>query len=273
MTLAGTVARVVIIVPARYQSTRYPGKPLALIRGAGGASKPLLERTLDVARAVTSASAVYVATDDDRVAAAATAAGAAVLKTPADCANGTERVAAALGAVADAPDFVVNLQGDALLTPPGLVDALIAHMADHPDCQVATVAIRCSPSAYRHLVEDQQAGRSGGTTVVLNRRGEALYFSKRVLPFIAPGSAAEQDPPVLLHLGLYAYRAAALARYRAAVVPDVEALEGLEQLRFLVEGVPVEVVVADPPRWDVIELNNPTDLAPIEAILAARGIS
>ena len=242
-----------------------------MVRGADGTAKPLIERSIQAARAVASA-IIYVATDDDRIAAVATAAGAEVLMTPRECANGTERVAAALDILPIAPKFVVNLQGDALLTPATLVEKLIAHMNAEPDCQVATVAVRCSSAAYDQLARDEQEGRSGGTTVVTDRRNQALYFSKRVLPYWNAGATPESTPPIMLHLGLYAYRPEALARYRAAAASAIERLEGLEQLRFLSEGIPVKVLENDPPEWDVLELNNPSDLEPIEAILAARGI-
>lgn len=265
-------AATIIVIPARYRSTRYPGKPLAAIRGASGIAKPLIQRSFEAASRVRGADSVVVATDDVRIAETARAFGAPVVMTAESCANGTERLAAA-AADLGAPDTIfVNFQGDALLTPPELVEALIAHMRANPDCDVATVAVRCSPTAYRHLVTDQAAGRCGGTTVVVDGAGRALYFSKRVLPWITPGDPAEADPPVLMHLGLYAYRRAALEAYVAAEAGTVERLEGLEQLRFLVNGVPVAVVVADPPAWDAIELNNPSDLAPIEAILAAQSI-
>jgi 3-deoxy-manno-octulosonate cytidylyltransferase (CMP-KDO synthetase) len=261
----------VIIIPARYQSSRFPGKPLAQIRGANGVSKSLIERSISAARQVPSAT-VYVATDDKRIAEIAEFVGAEVLMTSSDCANGTERVAEALEKLPNAPKFVVNFQGDALLTPANLVQDLIRHMNDDPDCQVATVAVRCSSGAYNQLVEDQTQGRVGGTTVVTDRHSNALYFSKRVLPFWNP-AAVTDEPPFLLHLGLYAYRVGALAKYRAAAASPVERSEGLEQLRFLVEAIPIKVLESAPPTWDVLELNNPSDLAPIEAILASRGIS
>lgn len=268
--LAGSAAT--IIIPARYASSRYPGKPLAAIRGVGGAAKSLIERSYLAALAIGGDTRVVVATDDERIAAAARDFGADVAMTPERCANGTERVAAAVETLGDVADIIVNFQGDALLTPPALVDRLIAFMAANPACPVATVAVRCSPSAYRYLLADQAEGRAGGTTVVLDNAGNALYFSKRVMPFIAPGHPAETDPPVLLHIGLYAYRAAALADYAAMGATVLEQLEGLEQLRFLANGIPVAVVVADAPDWDLIELNNPGDLDAIEAILAQRGI-
>ena len=262
-----------LLIPARYASSRYPGKPLALIKGASGQVKSLIQRSFEAASQVQGAGLVCVATDDSRIAEAASSFGARAIMTPEHCANGTERVAACLDELADEDGLFVNFQGDALLTPPDLVAALIAHMEANPDCPVATVAVRCSASAYQHLVADQAAGRSGGTTVVVREDGHALYFSKRVLPFIARGDPLEVAPPVLMHLGLYAYRASALQRYAATPPTQLEQLEGLEQLRFLGMGVPVFVVQADPPAWDAIELNNPTDLAPIEAILAARGIN
>jgi 3-deoxy-manno-octulosonate cytidylyltransferase (CMP-KDO synthetase) len=263
---------VAIAIPARYKSTRFPGKPLASVHGVSGVAKPLVQRSFEAAYEAGGNLPVYVVTDDQRIADVAKTFGAPVIMTPESCANGTERVAAALPAIPDGVEVVVNFQGDALLTPPELVQALVTHMRDHPLCEVATIAVRCSPSAYGHLIADQSAGRSGGTTVVVDGAGRALYFSKRVIPHILPGSAAEASPPVLMHLGLYAYRRSALKLYSETTPSPLEELEGLEQLRFLHIGVPVSVVVADPPAWDAIELNNPTDLGPIEAILAARKI-
>lgn len=262
-----------IVIPARYRSSRFPGKPLAPLTGATGLARPLIERSHEGALRVGGAASVHVATDDARIAAAVERFGGQVVMTPESCRNGTERLAAALPALPPEADVIVNFQGDGLLTPPDLVERLIAHMHAHPDCPVATVGIRCSASAYRYLVRDQAEGRVGGTTVVVDAQGDALYFSKRVLPHIAPGDAREKDPPVLLHLGLYAYRRAALAAYSAWPETDLERIEGLEQLRFLVHRIPVHVLTAEPPEWDVIELNNPDDVAPIEAILAARGLA
>jgi 3-deoxy-manno-octulosonate cytidylyltransferase (CMP-KDO synthetase) len=268
----GQATRAAIIIPARYQSSRYPGKPLAPIVGATGITKPLIQRSFESASQVSGARSVHVATDDARIADVVTAFGGSVILTPESCANGTERVAAAIESLDDDAGIIVNFQGDALLTPPHLVEDLIAHMQANPECQAATVAVRCSPSAYRHLISDQSAGRVGGTTAVIDRQGNALYFSKRVLPHIPPGDAAEQDPPVLLHLGLYAYRREALQRYLQWPATQLEQIEGLEQLRFLVHGMPFFVLQSDPPDWDAIELNNPSDRTPIEAILRSRSI-
>lgn len=261
-----------IIIPARYASTRYPGKPLARVTGASGCGKPLVQRSFEAASSVAAAGSIHVATDDERIAAEARAFGASVVMTPESCANGTERVAAALPWIPAEAEVIVNFQGDALLTPSSFVEAVINHMRAHPDCEVATVAIRCSPGTYAHLLSDQAAGRSGGTTVVVDDRRRALYFSKRVIPFIAPGSDDAAGAQILLHIGLYAYRRSALLRYAALPPSDAERLEGLEQLRFLHHGLPIEVVVCETPGWDMIELNNPSDLDAIEAVLARRGV-
>lgn len=267
-----TRPRIAIVIPARFASSRYPGKPLATIRGASDIARSLIERSWLAARAVPGVDSVIVATDDERIADAVRGFGGDVVMTPPDCANGTERCAAAIDALADIPDILVNLQGDALLTPADIVTALVDRMIADPALPVATPAVQCTPSLYRHLVEDQAQGRVGGTTVVFDANHDALYFSKRVLPHLPPDHPVERDLPVHLHMGVYAYRRDALARYAAAPPCQLEQLEGLEQLRFLDQRIRVGLVVCPPPDWDVIELNNPSDLAPIEAILKARGV-
>ncbi len=261
-----------IVIPARWASSRFPGKPLASITGARGTARPLIEWSWRAARSVPGDHKVVIATDDARIIDAVDAFGGEAVLTPESCANGTERVAAFAG---DGPEdeIFVNFQGDALLTPPAYVAALIADMDLHAQRDVATVGVRCTKSTYDHLVADQVAGRVGGTTVVCDARGDALYFSKRVLPFINPGEIpADGEVPALLHLGLYAYRRRALSSYAAAPSCALERLEGLEQLRFLYMGQALRVLACDPPGWDAIELNNPTDLAPIETSLKALDI-
>jgi len=261
-----------IIIPARYASSRYPAKPLALLRGVGGEAKSLIERSWRCAMAVEGVRAVWVATDDDRIADAVTAFGGRVIMTSPDCLNGTERCAEAATKIADAPDIIVNLQGDAPLTPTHVVAELVGHLAAHPDIVMATPGVKCSRSLYHHLVNDQMNGRVGGTTVVTNSQGKALYFSKRVVPHLPPAVADRDYPPVKLHLGVYAYRRSGLELYRSLPVSELEQLEGLEQLRFLDGGADIAVVEFEPMAWDVIELNNPEDVPSIEAILRQRGM-
>jgi 3-deoxy-manno-octulosonate cytidylyltransferase (CMP-KDO synthetase) len=260
------------LVPARYASTRFPGKPLIGLRGPDGTAKSLIEWSYDAAKAVSGAdTVVVVATDDDRIVEAVNRFGGLSLMTPESCANGTERVAACLDRLPNA-DLLVNFQGDALLTPPSFVEALIAHMRANPEVQVATIAVRCSPATFRHLADDAAQGRVGGTTVVLNVRNEALYFSKRILPYLPEGHEPDADTPVLLHLGLYAYRRAALERYVSAGQTMLETVEGLEQLRFLYAGVPVSVLTMEERGYPIVEVNNPSDIAIVEDILSRRGM-
>jgi 3-deoxy-manno-octulosonate cytidylyltransferase (CMP-KDO synthetase) len=263
---------VAVIIPARYKSSRYPAKPLALLRGATGLAKPLIQRSWECARTITGPASIWIATDDDRIADAVKAFGGQVVMTDEACANGTERCADAIARLGIEPEIVVNLQGDAPLTPSHVVTSLVEALRAAPGMAMMTPAIRCAQSTYAHLVEDQAQGRVGGTTVVFGGDRRALYFSKRVIPHLPPDAAAQAFPPVHLHLGVYAYRPEALRRYVALGVSALEQLEGLEQLRFLAGGVPVGVVPFDPIGWDAIELNNPSDVEPIEIILKSRGI-
>src|SRR3954449_3143258 len=138
----------VILIPARYESSRFPGKPLVELKGAKGASKPLIQRSVEAARRIPGVSGVFVTTDDERIADACTAEGVGVIMTSPECRNGTERCAEALAQLHD-PDLVINFQGDALLTPPGFVEALIERMREDQDAMVATPAMQLRPDEVR----------------------------------------------------------------------------------------------------------------------------
>jgi 3-deoxy-manno-octulosonate cytidylyltransferase (CMP-KDO synthetase) len=260
-----------ILIPARYASSRYPGKPLVELKGATGTPKPLIQRSVEAARRVPGVSGVFVVTDDERIADACLPAKVGVIMTSPECRNGTERCAEALGQLHEA-DLVINFQGDALLTPPGFVEALIARMADDSDALVATPAMRLRSDEVRALQAEEAAGRVGGTTVVTDNQGRALYFSKRLIPHLPGGALSGEMSPVRLHVGVYAYRPEALERYVATPVSELETLEGLEQLRFLAAGIPVAVVGVATPPFALRELNNPEDVAPIEQALSEAGL-
>ncbi|MBM9593607.1 3-deoxy-manno-octulosonate cytidylyltransferase [Roseitranquillus sediminis] len=253
--------KVAVIIPARYASSRFPGKPLHPLRGRDG-TKTLIHRTWERAVEAVGADAVWVATDDGRIAEAVRGFGGRVAMTSADCRNGTERCAEALPQLGD-PDLVVNVQGDSPLTPPwfvtGLVDALAAS-----DAGVATPVLRCDPQTHARLREDRAAGRVGGTTAVFGNDLSALYFSKEVVPFVPDGTA---NPPVFHHVGLYAYRPNALARYGGWPPGKLEEMEGLEQLRFLENGERILCVEVEARGRVFWELNNPVDVARIEEVL------
>lgn len=263
---------VAVLIPARYASTRYPGKPLAQLRGATGEAKTLVRRSWDAAMAVPGVDLVAVCTDDDRIAEHARGFGAAVIMTAEIARNGSERCAEAAASLPDSIDLVVNLQGDAPLTPPDFVTALIDAMAARPDIDVATPVLRCDAETLRHFREDRRAGRVGGTTAVFAQDRRALYFSKEVLPY-ADAIPDEEAGSVFHHVGLYAYRRAALTAYAGFAPTPLEQREGLEQLRFLENGAPllcVEVAAGDRVFW---ELNNPVDIDRIEAAMARMGLA
>ncbi|CAM4081857.1 3-deoxy-manno-octulosonate cytidylyltransferase [Palleronia rufa] len=259
--------KTVIVIPARHASTRYPGKPLAELTLPDGTRKSLIRMSWEVAMGVRGVAAVHVATDDDRIRAAAEAFGASVVMTSAACENGTARCADALARAKIEADLVVNLQGDAPLTPAWFVEDLIAAMRDDPAAQVATPVLRVDPLTYGHFRDDRAAGRVGGTTAVFDVNQHALYFSKEVLPYIDPAQVPDRDIPVFHHVGVYAYRPAALARYVAWPQGELERREGLEQLRFLENGHTVRCVIVDGRGRVFWELNNPEDIPRIEAAL------
>ena len=255
-----------LIIPARYASTRYPGKPLAELTLPSGRKKSLIRLSWEAAVSVRGVDAVYVATDDDRIADHARGFGAEAIMTSDTCRNGTERCADALDRAGIETDLVVNLQGDAPLTPPWFVEDLIAAMGADAAAQVATPVLRCDALTYGHFVEDRKAGRVGGTTAVFGANGHALYFSKEVIPYIDPGKLP--DPiPVFHHVGVYAYRPAALRAYMGWPTGTLEALEGLEQLRFVENGTPVACTEVEGRGRVFWELNNPADIPRIEAAL------
>jgi len=254
--------KTIIIIPARYASSRYPGKPLVMLKG-----KSLIQRSWEAAMAVEGVSAVYVATDDDRIRDAAEAFGAKVVMTAESCANGTERLADALPNLPEAADLYVNLQGDAPLTPAWFVEDLIREMKAHPEVQMATPVLRCDAQTYANFVEDRKHGRVGGTTAVFDRNRNALYFSKEVIPYTGKTFAEGDDIPVFHHVGVYAYRPEALKAYGSWPVGPLERFEGLEQLRFLENGMPIRCVEVDGKGRVFWELNNPVDVARIESVI------
>lgn len=266
----------VIVIPARYASTRYPAKPLATLKGATGIERTLLERSYLAARRAAEetpgVTAVYVATDDARIADEATRIGAEVIMTDPECANGTERVAQAVTRGGLSQPIIVNLQGDAPLTPPHFVTALIAAMREDASRQVATPVLRCDREALDNFLADRKAGRVGATTVVRDMTGNAIYFSKEVIPFT--GSLKRHDPiPVFHHVGLYAYTPEALTLYAGLAPGELERIEGLEQLRFLEHGHKIAAVEVTAPGAAFWELNNPSDVLLIEGYLKRMGIA
>jgi 3-deoxy-manno-octulosonate cytidylyltransferase (CMP-KDO synthetase) len=263
--------KVLVVIPARYASTRYPGKPLVELRGATGEARSLIQRSWDAAQGVTGVDRVVVATDDDRIKSAAEAFGAEVVMTSADCQNGTERCAEALDKLGGGYDIVVNLQGDAPLTPAWFIEDLVAGLSAHPVAEVATPVLRCDGRALNGLLNDRRQGRVGGTTAVFGADHNALFFSKEVIPYTGQEFDDADETPVFHHVGVYAYRSSALAAYPRWASGPLEHLEGLEQLRFLERGAHMLCVEVEARGRQFWELNNPQDVPKIEAMLAEMG--
>ncbi|WP_054303277.1 3-deoxy-manno-octulosonate cytidylyltransferase [Gemmobacter sp. LW-1] len=257
---------VLLAIPARYASTRYPGKPLVSLKGPDG-EKTLIRRSWEAAQGVKGVDRVVVATDDDRIKTHAESFGAEVVMTSSACQNGTERCAE-VAAKLPGYEMVVNLQGDAPLTPAWFVEDLIAGLRSDPQADIATPVLCCDGRALNGFLADRRAGRVGGTTAVFGVGGRALYFSKEVIPYTGKTFADEDATPVFHHVGVYAYRPRALRAYPSWPVGPLEVLEGLEQLRFLEQGRNVLCVEVDAKGRQFWELNNPEDVPRIEAMMA-----
>ncbi|RID89837.1 3-deoxy-manno-octulosonate cytidylyltransferase [Gemmobacter lutimaris] len=257
---------VLLAIPARYASTRYPGKPLVSLKGPDG-EKTLIRRSWEAAQGVKGVDRVVVATDDDRIKAHAESFGAEVVMTSSACQNGTERCAE-VAAKLPGYEMVVNLQGDAPLTPAWFVEDLIAGLRSDSQADIATPVLRCDGRALNGFLADRRSGRVGGTTAVFGTGGRALYFSKEVIPYTGKTYADEDATPVFHHVGVYAYRPRALRAYPSWPVGPLEALEGLEQLRFLEQGRNVLCVEVEAKGRQFWELNNPEDVPRIEAMMA-----
>lgn len=279
--------RTLIVIPARYGSTRLPGKPLAQIAG-----RTMLERVVDTAsRAAALAGAgagsgpvaaeVVVATDDDRIASHCSAIGARWVMTSPEAPSGTDRALLAVEALKEReggrePDFVVNLQGDAPFTPPGHVAAVI-EAARRVEADVVTPVERLSWAELDALRAHKQTSPFSGTTCIRREDGRALWFSKSILPAIrkeaALRAASGEDgaSPVWRHVGLYGYRLDALRRFAAWPEGHYEALEGLEQLRFLENGAVIHAVEAPRPALALSGIDTEADLALAEKLIAERG--
>ncbi|WP_171208468.1 MULTISPECIES: manno-octulosonate cytidylyltransferase [unclassified Ruegeria] len=263
---------VLIAIPARYASTRYPGKPLVPLTGASGVSMTLIERSWRAACSVSGVDRVVVATDDDRIREVSEAFGAEVVMTSENCANGTERCAETHVALGGGYDIVVNLQGDAPLTPHWFIEDLVKGLNAAPEAEIATPVLRCDGDALNGLLNDRKHGRVGGTTAVFGTDHSALYFSKEVIPFTSDTYAGTDETPVFHHVGVYAYRPDALAAYPGWPTGPLETLEGLEQLRFMENGRKVLCVEVEAKGRQFWELNNPQDVAKIEEMMATMGL-
>ena len=258
----------VILIPARYASSRFPGKPLAMLTLPDGQQKCLIEMSYETACSVSGIDSVFVTTDDARIQRVAEDFGAKVIITSDTCRNGTERCAEAMELAELDADLIINFQGDAPLTPSWFVEGLINAMQADSTAAIATPVLRLDSETYAAFREDRLNNRVGGTTAVFDSNFHALYFSKEVLPFLDPMKLTDPNLiPVFHHVGVYAYRPAALKNYSEWPEGPLEKLEGLEQLRFLENGHGIKCVEVEARGRMFWELNNPEDITRIETAL------
>jgi 3-deoxy-manno-octulosonate cytidylyltransferase (CMP-KDO synthetase) len=234
------------IIPARYASTRFPGKPLVEIAG-----RTMIEHVYRRAEQARSLAEVWIATDDHRIFNAARGFGGRVVMTSPDHPSGTDRIAEAASHLE--ADVVVNVQGDEPLLDPSEIDAVVEPFATIPDLVMSTAAV---PIRDPRDVQDP-----GVVKVVLDREGFALYFSRLPIPLYRGGEAG----PHLKHLGLYAYRKSFLLEYATLEPTPLEQAERLEQLRVLEHGHRILVVITD---HDAVSVDTPEDLERVRALAA-----
>lgn len=255
---------VIIVIPARYGSTRLPGKPLALIGG-----KSLIYRTWLIAKAVQHVDQVYIATDDERIRSHAEAFGAQVVMTPIECRNGTERALFTADTLTTRPDIILNLQGDAVLTPPWVIQALLDSVLHDPSIGFATTATQMNIEQMKRMIASKQQGAVGGTTVVFDKQDNALYFSKSMIPYLREKEMG--NLPVYRHIGLYVYRYPVLKQYLELAPTPLEQAEGLEQLRALENGIPIKIVKVDYRGRTHWAVDSQQDIDVVENIITEEG--
>jgi 3-deoxy-manno-octulosonate cytidylyltransferase (CMP-KDO synthetase) len=248
LTVPG-LRRAAVVIPSRYGSTRFPGKPLASIAG-----KPMIWYVWDAARRAKLASRVVVATDDVRIADAVRAFGGEVAMTSPDCASGTDRVAE-VARTLDA-EILLNLQGDEPLMAPSVIDEVLAPLVADPAVAMTTAALPMSDMAR---FSDPMVVK-----VVVDDLGDALYFSRAPIPHDRDGGRPVQWRK---HLGIYGYRKDFLLALAAMPPSSLEATEMLEQLRVLQAGHKIRVVDV---ALDSVGVDTPEDLKNVEERLCAR---
>lgn len=217
---------VVAVIPARFASTRFPGKLLADRTG-----KPLIQHVHERVAKARSIDRILVAADDQRIIEAVHRFGGEAVMTRADHPNGTSRIAEVAAGLAC--ELIVNVQGDEPEIETALIDLAVQHLREHDECPVGTLASR--------FADDEDPCEPSIVKVVLDSTGRALYFSRSLIPFDRDGSCSA---PPLKHVGLYVYRREFLPRYIALPPTPLEQAEKLEQLRVLEHGFPIAVAVA-----------------------------
>lgn len=258
-----TNAQAVIIIPARYDSSRFPGKPLAKIHGLS-----MIERVWRIASQCNHADAVFITTDSDEIKEHAMSFGAKVLMTSPHCPTGTDRVAEAANMFAIDETILVGLQGDAVLTPPWIVDELLLAMKEDKNVSLATPAVKLTGQSLLDFLNHKKISPSSGTTVVFDKNNNALYFSKQPIPYqrsITSSSVMHR------HIGMYGYRYKTLKLLNTLPQSPLEEQEKLEQLRALENGIAIRIVCVDYKGRTHGSVDTPQDIELVEKIISNEG--
>jgi len=245
--------RIIGVIPSRYGSSRFPGKPLAVLAG-----KPLVAWVVEAAKKASRLDDVIVATDDLRIKEAVESNGGKAVMTPSELPSGTDRVACAAGDFAD-EDIIVNIQGDEPLIDPALIDALAARLADDQRWDMAT--------AVTPIKNERDLRAKTVVKVVLDRDDGALYFSRATIPACRDNPEDIATGMYVRHLGIYAYRGAFLRKFIAEKPCELEMTEKLEQLRALWMGGKIAVIRTED---EGVGVDTPEDAERVGKILAGR---
>jgi 3-deoxy-manno-octulosonate cytidylyltransferase (CMP-KDO synthetase) len=243
-------AKIAVVIPARYGSTRFPGKPLHLVAG-----KPLLQRVWERCRRAKGIDAIIIATDDQRIADAGRAFGAEVVMTSARHRSGTDRCAEVAGQFTGFTHFI-NVQGDEPMIDPSLISRLAKELAGDAKIGMITAATTFGP--------DEDVKNPNAVKVVLDRESNAIYFSRSPIPFVRDLDASAT---YLKHQGIYGFTAAFLLQFVKWKPGRLEGLEQLEQLRVLENGATMRVVIA---KTASIGIDVPADVPVVERLLTSR---
>ncbi len=253
---------IAIIIPARKGSTRLPNKPLVTILG-----KSLIRRVWEIANSITLADDVFIATDCENIRQHAEHFDAKVIMTP-DCASGTDRVAQAILSTGKSYDIVFNLQGDAPLTPPWVIEDTLKVINENPNIQLATPMKALRNSELQAFITHKKTGSLTGTTVVFDKNKNAMFFSKGIIPHYREPN---KDQVIYKHIGLYAYRRDTLLRLNNMPPSTLETIEGLEQLRALENNIPIRMVEVDYKGRSTWAVDHENDVIITENIIKNEG--
>lgn len=241
------------IIPARYASTRFPGKPLAMLGG-----RTVIQRVYEQATAILDEA--YVATDDERIFQAVEQFDGRAIMTRADHKSGTDRIEEAAEKIGTQADVIINIQGDEPFIQKSQIETLM-HLFDEPSTQIGTLGKR--------FESIEAAMNPNSPKIVTDKRGFALYFSRSIIPYVRGKEQSEwlQHFPYLKHLGLYAYRREVLQEVTQLPQSSLEIAESLEQLRWLENGYRIRVGLTD---VETVGIDTPEDLQRAEEFLASR---